>query len=282
MTNFLTIDIGGTKCATAITSDAGVKRIESWKTSGSLENLDNVLSFYENYLAQGGQSVEAIGVCFGGPVDFRTSTVKRSVHVPGWQDFDFSRWGQERLGLPLAVDNDCKVGALAEQNHGQWNTSDLMYITVSTGIGAAVIAGGKLLRGCTNEAGEFGHIRVTDRPVQCSCGRMGCLERVCSGYWLEQDHGLPSAQLLADDSFLQEYSELFARALCSAVLLYNPAVVVIGGGVSRTGKRLTDAISKQLMMELGGWKHMIPRIEISPFDHTGVHLGAMDLARELL
>lgn len=282
MTTFLTIDIGGTKCAAGITDELGVQHLESWKTEGSIENLDNVITFYDTYLSGGGTPAEAIGVCFGGPVDYETSTVMRSVHVPGWQEFNFAQWANSRFGLPLAVDNDAKIGALAELNHGNWNTSDLIYVTVSTGIGAGVVTNGSLLRGVTNQAGEVGHVRVTDEPLTCSCGRQGCLERVCSGYWVEQDNGQPAATLLANDEFLQKYSTSFARGLGAAVLLYNPEVIVLGGGVSRTGQRLADSISTALRIELGEWGNMLPRIEISTFDHKGVHLGAMDLARELL
>lgn len=277
----MTVDIGGTKCAAAITGDEGVVVLDTWPTRGSTENLSNVKRFYATYENDPAFSVDAIGVCFGGPVDFEKSIVKRSVHVSGWQGFNFESWARETFNLPVAVDNDGNIGALAEYAVGEHETSNLIYVTVSTGIGAGVIANGKLLRGASNDAGELGHIRVSDDPRVCECGRTGCLERLCSGYWLEQDHGKPASELLADDQFVEEYARTFAKGLATAVLLYNPEVVVLGGGVSRVGKRLTDALSDSLDKELASWKHLLPRITTSAFDSDGVHRGARELTREL-
>lgn len=282
MTLVLTVDIGGTKCAVALTDADGVHGAESWATDGSVENLARAADFYQRSLADGGRVAEAVGVCFGGPVDHATSVVTRSVHVPGWQGFDFADWAARTLGLPVAVDNDGNVGALAELVHGNHGARDLIYVTVSTGIGAGVVSDGRVVRGATNDAGELGHIRVADDPRQCACGRTGCLERLCSGYWIEQDHGEPAAALFARDDFLAEYSTVFARGLASAVLLYNPAVVVLGGGVSRVGKRLTDSVTASLSLELASWSHLTPRITTSRFDGDGVHLGARELARDVL
>lgn len=88
MATTLTIDIGGTKCAVAITDDAGVHGLESWPTKGPTENLERAVSFYRKHLGAGGNPAVAVGVSFGGPVDYVTSTVKRSVHVSGWSGFD--------------------------------------------------------------------------------------------------------------------------------------------------------------------------------------------------
>jgi glucokinase len=282
MATVLTIDIGGTKCAVAITDDTGVHGLESWPTTGSVDNLNNVLAYYRRYLDSNGVAASAVGVSFGGPVDFASSTVKRSVHVSGWSGFNFAEWADSTLGLPAEVDNDAKVGALAEYHHGRHNSDDLMYITVSTGIGAGVISSGRIVRGASNEAGELGHVRVSDEPHECSCGRTGCLERMCSGFWIERDNGRPAAELFTDDEFLTSYATTFARGLVSAILLYNPAVVVLGGGVSRVGDRLTARLTDSVARELASWSHMVPRIVTSEFDRDGVHLGAKELTRDLL
>ena len=281
MATTLTIDIGGTKCAAAITDDDGVHNLESWPTTGSTENLEHAVAYYQRHLESGGGPAVAIGVSFGGPVDFRTSTVKRSVHVPGWSGFDFGEWSHKTLDLPVAVDNDAKVGALAEFHHGGHDSDDLVYVTVSTGIGAGVISSGRIVRGVSNEAGELGHTRVSEDPKLCSCGRMGCLERMCSGYWIEQDHGRPAVDLFADEEFLAEYSRMFARGLSNAILLYNPSVIVLGGGVSRVGARLTKSLTDNVSRELESWSHMVPVITTSTFDRDGVHLGAKELTRDL-
>lgn len=277
----LTIDIGGTTCSTALTGDDGVGAFTTWPTEGSVGNLGRAVEHYSAHLAGGGQPAAAVGVCFGGPVDHRTSTVLRSVHVPGWEGFDFATWAGRELGLPLAVDNDANVGALAEHKHGGHGVDDLVYVTISTGVGAGVVTSGHLLRGRSNEAGELGHVRVADDARVCNCGRTGCLERLCSGYWIEHDYGKPARELLADTSFLTSYSGLVARGLATATLLYNPSVIVLGGGVARAGQPLIEAVAATLESELASWSHMAPVITASAFDNHGVHLGAMELAREL-
>ena len=282
MTLVLTVDIGGTKCAVAITGESGVESIETWPTTGSHENLAPVLDFYRNHLNSGGQPAVAVGVCFGGPVDHSTGVVTRSVHVPGWQGFDFRAWSSGNFGLPVAVDNDANVGALAEYTRGGHDTDDLVYVTVSTGIGAGVVSGGRVVRGATNDAGELGHVRISDDSRECGCGRTGCFERLCSGYWIETDNGKPAAELFESDEFLGNYCELFARGLATAVLLYNPTVIVLGGGVSRVGDQLTSQLTDSLTTELASWKHLTPRITTSRFDGDGVHLGARELTRDLL
>jgi glucokinase len=281
MARTLTVDIGGTKCSVAITDD-DVQGLIEWPTVGSIENLERVTSYYQEHLANGGDPAVVVAVCFGGPVDFHSSTVKRSVHVSGWEDFNFSVWASETFGLPAAVDNDAKVGALAEFHHGGHNSRDLVYVTLSTGVGAGVISDGRLLRGADNEAGELGHTRVRDDLRQCSCGRTGCLERLCSGYWIEQDHGKSAVELFRDDSFVADYAETLARGLSNAILLYNPSVIVLGGGISRVGTRLTERVADSLASELASWRHLIPTITTSRYDREGVHRGAKELTRDLL
>jgi len=277
----LTIDIGGTKCAVAITDDAGVHGYESWPTSGSVENLDRVVTYYRQHLATGGSPADGVGVSFGGPVDHSAQTVKRSVHVSGWSGFDFGAWAEREFGLPAAVDNDAKVGAITELVHGGFGTQDLVYVTISTGVGAGIVTNGKLLRGVSNDAGEIGHMRFSDSNLVCSCGRRGCLERLCSGYWLEQDHGKPSAELFKDYEFLKNYADTLAVGLANSVLLLNPGAIVLGGGVSKVGSRLTSALETSLRNEMGSWGQMTPKVHVSKFGYEGMHLGAREIVNGL-
>ena len=171
---------------------------------------------------------------------------------------------------------------MAEFHHGGHNSRDLVYVTLSTGVGAGVISDGCLLRGTDNSAGELGHTRVRDDSRHCSCGRTGCLERLCSGYWIEQDYGKSAVELFRDDSFVADYAETLARGLGNAILLYNPSVIVLGGGISRVGARLTERVAGSLAGELASWRHLIPPITTSRFDREGVHRGAKELTRDLL
>jgi glucokinase len=279
--SLLTIDIGGSKCAVGLITDGQLAIERTWQTI-SQEHTASLLGDVVQELRESGVHLEAAGVCFGGPVDARTGRAQRSVHVPGWEDFDWPLWGTQVLSLPLAVDNDANVGALAESVCGTYRGDPLMYVTVSTGIGCGVIINGEVLHGAHAGAGELGHIRVSDDPRICSCGRTGCFERLCSGYWLGQDNGRPAQELLLDEEFLRAYCKMFARGLATAVLLYDPAVIVLGGGVSLTGQRLADAVSDALSQELGSWRYLAPTVAVSDLGAHGVHWGAGELARGLL
>ena len=279
-----TIDIGGTKCAVGVGDAGSITDLVSWPTEigGPQHTLDKVTQQFNAFI-NNGHTFQAVGVCFGGPVNYATNTVYTSVHKAGWDEFNFGTWSNTQLGLPIAIDNDANIGALAEYHFGGYeNPESLLYVTISTGIGAGLVINGSLLHGFRNSAGELGHIRITDEPLECQCGRLGCFERVCSGAWLERTHGRPAEVLLAEDAFLSTYAENLARGFADAVLLYNPEVLVIGGGISNAGPRLLERVRITLKKELGSWAHLMPRIEISTLGPSGVHLGAMELARGLL
>ena len=105
---------------------------------------------------------------------------------------------------------------------------------------------------------------------------------MCSGYWLEQDHGRPAQDLLANDAFLADYARTLAQGFATAVFLYNPAVIVLGGGVAQTGDRLIAALQAALTDELGSWAYLAPKVAVTTMGASGVHWGAGELARGLL
>lgn len=273
----LAIDIGGTKTAAGVVDAGRVMEHRSWPTpsnDGARKILAEVVERCRPWVAD----VETCGVSFGGPFDFATQSCVRSMHVFGWDGLRLSEELSTALGVPVIADNDANVGALGE--YGVRKAADcdpMLYLTVSTGVGAAIVVNGRLLRGAHSLAGEIGHLSIGHaRP--CSCGQVGCLERVVSGYWIEHDHAQPTADYLAEDARMTEWSGHLARGLWSATLLLDPALIVIGGGMAAQGARLESHLSAHLDAWARSSARLAPTVVLG--DPTGrtVLLGAAVLA----
>lgn len=188
---FLALDFGGTKHAAAIAA-VGEAQWRDYRrrlapaNSSSQTDLQVMRTLIQELL-NGSQPV-AIGVSFGGPVDFATGTVRLSHHVPGWENLPLQKLLESEFGVPVLEDNDANVAALGEQRFGAGQgCSDLLYITVSTGVGGGWILNGEPWRGFEGMAGEIGHIVVDPQGPICLCGKRGCVERLASGRYLAQD-----------------------------------------------------------------------------------------------
>ncbi len=137
------------------------------------------------------------------------------------------------------IDNDANAGALGEALYGAGRGyRPLFYLTLSTGIGGGLVANDTVYRGADSYAGEIGHLTIRPGGPECLCGSRGCLERMCCGLWLERDHGRPASELLRDPAFVERYVVDLALGLKAAIMLLNPARIVIGGGISKAGDRL--------------------------------------------
>jgi glucokinase len=211
----------------------------------------------------------AIGVSFGGPVDYERGLVRLSHHVSGWEETPLKRRLQETFQVPAVVDNDANVAALGEHRFGAGRgLRHLLYVTVSTGVGGGWILDGQPWRGAQSMAGEIGHTVVDPRGPRCLCGKLGCVERLASGPYMAQDarrrlqeqpdqgailrrlcdgdlqtiDGERRSQAAAaGDALAQEILDRGAWALGvgigNAANLVNPQRVVLGGGVTKAGQR---------------------------------------------
>jgi glucokinase len=180
------------------------------------------------------------------------------------------------------MDNDANVGALGEGYYGAGVGFDpLFYMTLSTGIGGGIVSDGRIYRGADSYAGEVGHLTVCpDGPV-CLCGARGCFERMCSGLWLERDHGKPATELLQDPAFVKRYAVNLALGLKAAIMILNPARLIIGGGISKAGDRLFVPLREELRRQITTWSRA--RIDIVPaaLADDSVLYGALALTKEL-
>jgi glucokinase len=221
-----------------------------------------------------GEIPAAIGVSFGGPVDFSTGTVRLSHHVPGWENVPLKQVLEEAFGAPACIDNDANVAALGEHRFGAGRgSSSLMYITVSTGVGGGWILNDKPWRGAQGMAGEIGHTVVDPSGPACLCGNQGCVERLASGPFMaenarerllaEPERGAVLRDLIGGDldsltaqqlsqaaeagdelswDVLQEGAWALGVGIGNAANLINPELFVLGGGVTKSGERYWQAV----------------------------------------
>lgn len=229
--NTLAIDVGGTKFAMAVFADNEMIMRQTQPTDRE-GGRDWMLAQIVGRARLWQQQIELrrCGVGFGGPVHFAEQRVVLSTHVGGWENVRLSEFLQQQLGLPTITDNDANVGALGEGCFGAGSGYDpLLYLTISTGIGGGLVAGGRVYHGADSYAGEIGHLTIRPDGPECLCGARGCLERLCCGLWLERDYGRSAQELLQDPAFVERYVVDLAQGLKAAIMLLNPARVVIGG-----------------------------------------------------
>src|SRR5690349_12191749 len=196
-----------------------------------------------------------------GPIDRRTGTVGSSVIVQGWAGLNAAEELTRRIDFHVSVDNDANLGALAEVTLGAGRgLQDVIYVKVSSGIGAGLVLGGRLHHGATGIAGEIGHVQVRQDGAVCRCGNRGCLETVASaGALLESLHpthgsdltvramlelarsGNPGAQRVIKDA-----GWAIGRAIADLSNSLNPEAIVVGGDLSAAGAPLLDGIRESV------------------------------------
>jgi glucokinase len=281
--NTLAIDIGGTKFSVALFEDeAMIQRVTrpTDRQGGPAWMLRQIQEIARDW------RLDRCGVGFGGPVDFSRRRVALSTHVSGWSDFPLAEWLEELLQAPVAIDNDANAGALGEARYGAGRGAQassalpLFYVTLSTGIGGGIVlADGSVYRGADSWAGEIGHITLHPDGPECLCGARGCFERMCSGLWLERDHGKPARELMQDPVFVSRYVVDLAQGLKVAIMLLNPARIVIGGGIAQAGERLLTPLRAELRRQVTNWSQARIDVAAAALGNDSVLWGALALAR---
>lgn len=282
----LALDFGGTKHTAAAAGRGertwrGHARAFSPPGADIQVDIEVMLALARQVL--GDRQPAAIGVSFGGPVQFGRGLVRRSDHVPGWDNVPLAEILTAELGAPAVVDNDANAGAIGEHTFGAGQGhAHLLYVTVSTGVGGGWILNNAPWRGVDEMAGEIGHTVIAPDGPRCLCGKHGCVERLASGPFMADDaravltaqphRGALLRQLAAGDpqaidgallsqaaaegdEVAQEVLRRGARALGlgigNAANLINPSLAVVGGGVTRAGaiwwSALREAVAETLI-----------------------------------
>jgi predicted NBD/HSP70 family sugar kinase len=207
------------------------------------------------------ERVLGVGMALAGPVDHEAGTAFPSAILPGWAQIDAVHELERRLGMPVHIDNDSNLGALAEATFGAASQArDAAYVSISAGIGAGLIVDGHPYRGHRGTAGELGHILVDPAGPICRCGNRGCLETLASGPALtkliraSRGESITLGELiaLAHDGdagcrrAIDDAGRAVGRVLASLVNLFNPQTVVIGGDVAEAGELLLAPIRESV------------------------------------
>ena len=275
----IAIDIGGTHFRVALVNDEGaiLERQADLVNSDQPPDrtLDRIRAAAADMLSRAGRErVKGVGAATAGLVTPVTGVLLMSPNLPTWYNTPLKHIWERDLELPAWVGNDANLAALGERRFGAGNGSDdLVYITCSTGVGGGVITGGRLVTGFGGFAGEIGHMTIDIHGPQCRCGNIGCLEVMASGTAIarmaeeriaageqsslnelvEGATGGISAKMVAEatgsgDRLAAEVMNTAATNLGVGVVnlvhIFNPEIVIIGGGVSRAGDMIFDPVRR--------------------------------------
>ncbi|MEJ7832591.1 MAG: ROK family protein [Nocardioides sp.] len=295
---YVGVDVGGTKVlAVELLEDGRVGRSARRATPrrGARDrDLDAVVDEAITEVAAG-RDVTGIGLSVAGLVDPARDLVRFATHLPWVEDPVRSRLAA-RWGLPVVLDNDANCAAVAELALGVARGVDsFVMVMVGTGIGGAIVEGGQLVRGANGMAGEFGHMKVVHDGLPCPCGLTGCWEQYASGNTLPRLIGDERPDLTdglavgaAAESgdrvalaALAEVGDWLGVGIANLVSALDPALVVVGGGVSAVGDLLLDPARVALERSVLGVGHRrLPPIVRARFGPDAGAVGAAYLAAD--
>ncbi len=298
----LGIEIGGTKLQ-IVTGDSGGKIQERRKlaveprlgAAGIREQIKETLAQLATR-----QSIEAIGVGFGGPVDWKTGRICRSHQIEGWSEFDLAGWLHQLTGARVVVDNDANVAALGEAMHGAGAGLDpAFYVTLGSGVGGGCVVGGAIYHGASPGEAEIGHVRLDRRGtiVEARCSGWavdarirevtktepaGALARLTLGVKGGEARFLATAVQAGDASarkILEETAEDLAFGLSHVAHLFHPQIIILGGGLSGVGEPLRAVVQQALAGFIMEAFAPGPKVVLAGLGEDAVPAGAIELAR---
>lgn len=318
MAYYIGADIGGTSIRAA--RFAGRSQVPEVKTKvptqaskGAEVILQRLEMAIREVATPGLAEVAGIGLAAPGPLDPNTGMVVSAPNLPGWENMPLKRLMEQRLGRPVFIGNDANLAALGEWMFGAGRGhQDVLYLTISTGIGGGIITGGRMLVGAHGLGAEVGHmLAVPDGPL-CGCGQRGHLEAVASGTAIARvartklkagdgsesrlrelcggdldsiTGALVGQAALAGDEFAQrlivEAGTFIGRTLASLLHCFNPSIVICGGGVSMLGDVILEpmrAAVRQYTLSEAYWRNC-PIVPAALGDDAGL-IGAGVLAME--
>jgi glucokinase len=305
MKTFLGVEIGGTKLQLVL-GDGQIRMAEHRRFAVEpAQGADGIRRNIEQTVQElgKGRSFDAVGVGFGGPVDWRKGRICHSHQIAGWSGFELGRWLERLVAAPVFVDNDANVAALGEATHGAGRGfNPIFYVTLGSGVGGGLIVDGNIYHGAAPGESEIGHIRLD---------RIGTiLESRCSGWSVDArirevkkmapesllarlagdtvggEAGCLAAALQQGDAparrLLREVAEDLAFGLSHVVQLLHPEVIVLGGGLTGIGEPLQSEVAESLRPLIMEAFRPGPEIRLASLGEAVVPTGAIELARQKL
>ncbi|MFX3635682.1 MAG: ROK family protein [Candidatus Pristimantibacillus sp.] len=269
------VDIGGTKINAGVVSMQGdVLHIVSLGTmAGQANTIDRVLQAVHELIAevtmkQPAIQFKGIGVGSAGQIDWAEGSVRSASElIPRYAGTALRCILQEQLHIPVVIDNDVNVLVWTEKYFGAaQGVNNFLCLALGTGVGGAIVVNGRLVHGSWGGAGELGHLSVDFNGPLCVCGGRGCLEQYASGTSIARrmqeklaQNELPVEQLDSHEVFarwqagdtlateiMEETLAALGSAIASFVHMFNPEIIVIGGGVAEAGDRLFEGLWKEV------------------------------------
>ena len=273
------IDMGATHITTVLADFAAQVKLEIEEpmdiTLGAKTCLAQADELVKKVLKDAGYKltdIAAVGIGVPGPIDMTAGMVIEPPIMPGWDQYPIRDALSKQWGCPIALGNDAEHGAVGEWAYGAGRGErNLAYIKMGTGIGAGLLLEGQIYHGATGSAGEIGHITIQENGPLCTCGNRGCLEAIAGG-WAIARSGIaaaganprsllaqitPAKNITARDvinaarngdlvsqRIMIEAGIHLGTAIASLVNLFNPSMVVVGGGVAQMGDLLLEPVRK--------------------------------------
>ncbi|MEV1130654.1 ROK family glucokinase [Agromyces sp. NPDC049794] len=304
------IDIGGTKIAGAVVDEFGsIVRSERVPTpAGDPAMLeDAVVEMIRSLSAE--EPLAAVGVAAAGFIDAAQSVVFYAPNI-NWRNEPFREKLEARVGAAVVVENDANAAGWAEFRFGAGRmVSDMVMLTIGTGVGGAIVASDRLFRGGFGAGAELGHMRLVPNGIACGCGQHGCLEQYGSGRALmrmaneiadaggiglalaraREEHGALDGRLVGDliaaedpgaTAALRQLGHWLGQAAASLSAVLDPQRFVFGGGVAIAGDLLLDPVREAFLEHLPArGYHPEPDFVIAELVNDAGVVGAADLAR---
>lgn len=264
------IDIGGTSIKGVLAGRDGTPRARFDCRTPVADGVDAVIEAVVRTAARlvdaaGDARPVAVGLVMPGVVDRAEGVARYSANI-GWRELPIGRLVADRLGLPVAIEHDVRAAGLAEATEGAARgMRDVLYVSIGTGLAGALIAGGKLVHGAAGLAGEIGHVPAFPDGEPCACGQRGCAEAYASAASVSRRYaraaggaavpaegvlaraaaGDAQARAVVDDAVVA-----LTRMVLGVVLLADPEVILLGGGMAAAGTALTDPLGEGLQRAL--------------------------------
>lgn len=270
---YIAVDIGGTQIRAALYPETGIEPLmnKAVTTAGEGSAVERLFALVDSIMP-GAQEVSAIAVGVAGPLNPVTGIVYKAPNIDNWDMLPIKQLVQERFNIPTVIGNDANLAALGEWKYGAGvGHHNLVYLTISTGVGGGVIVDDRLLVGARGMAAEVGHITVLPDGPLCGCGHRGHLEAISSGtgianYLVRQIAGgrksllskpgiTPTARLAAeaaaqgDELSIEAFriaGEFLGRAIADFLHLYDPSIVILGGSVVKAGELLMTPVRQMI------------------------------------
>ena len=311
----LAIDLGGTKILTAIISSKVIAKEYrlTLAEEGPQSVIKRVLSMIDRLLSLRNldpSQLDSISIAAAGAIDSEKGLVTLSPNLPGWRDIPLRDMVGEKYGVNTFLINDASAAALGEHHFGAGKgVSNLIMLTVGTGIGGGIIINGKLYLGPSGSAGEIGHMTIDINGPKCSCGNIGCLERLVSGTAVAEEAIRRLSQ--GEKSSLTEIGggkiksvtaekvslaaqngdslalEVISKAatylgigLVNLVNIFNPEMIIIGGGLAKVGDLLLEPARRVVRERAFPLPARLVRIVPAQLGDDAAVLGAAIFARQ--